>query len=236
MRGKCANLLVMRLGVGNGGWVEVEEIDLPGPLLIRFRLRDGRLRPVELYVDTSEADDHLDPGDLRRLPLGHIEAVVNSPQVARDVLARADVLAPDVATLASHYATTFSNPADQVKAGNWVVASMYAQLVDRPGSSDNFEGTDVRVMRVKPVSRAKRAAAFRSNATYRLSEGPGSDGLTDDFLGQVARAYAAAMARGERPNVAMAEQTGYPVRTVQRWVYTARQRGIMQRGEKGRAG
>lgn len=70
---------------------------------------------------------------------------------------------------------------------------------------------------------------------FRLERGP-SEGLTDDFLGDVARAYAAAVARGERPNVAIAEQVSYPLKTVQRWVYTARQRGIMPRGSKGRPG
>lgn len=71
---------------------------------------------------------------------------------------------------------------------------------------------------------------------FRLPEGGPTAGLTDDFLRSVARAYAAALQRDESPNVAMAEQTGYPRKSVQRWVYTARQRGLMPRGSKGRPG
>jgi hypothetical protein len=56
---------------------------------------------------------------------------------------------------------------------------------------------------------------------------------TDDFLRDVARAYAAAPARGERPNRAIAEQVSTSLWAVQRWVYTARQRGIMQPGRQG---
>jgi hypothetical protein len=76
---------------------------------------------------------------------------------------------------------------------------------------------------------------IRDSEDYQLSTGP-TDGLTDDFLCDVSRAYAAALARGERPNVAISEQVGHPVKTVQRWVYLARQRGIMPRGRQGAPG
>ncbi len=69
---------------------------------------------------------------------------------------------------------------------------------------------------------------------FRMTTGP-QDGLTDEFLQEVARAYRAATARGERPNVAISKQTGYPLKSVQRWVFTARQRGVMPPGRKGRA-
>jgi hypothetical protein len=65
-----------------------------------------------------------------------------------------------------------------------------------------------------------------------LLTGP-TDGLTDDFLRDVARACAAAVGRGERPNVAISKQVGYPLKTVQRWVFTARQRGIMPPAPRG---
>jgi hypothetical protein len=74
------------------------------------------------------------------------------------------------------------------------------------------------------------------DSAFRLPQGGPTAGLTDEFLRSVARAYIAAVQRGERPNVAMAEQTGYPLKSVQRWVYTARQRGIMPRGSRGRPG
>lgn len=71
---------------------------------------------------------------------------------------------------------------------------------------------------------------------FQLPPGASAGGLTDDFLRDVSRAYAAAVHRGESPNVAIAAQTGQPLKSVQRWVYTARQRGIMPRGSKGRPG
>jgi len=60
--------------------------------------------------------------------------------------------------------------------------------------------------------------------------------ITDDFLKDVAAQYRWVSAAGELPGPAMAEQTGAPVRTVQRWVYEARKRGLLPPGRPGRAG
>ncbi|WP_427895000.1 hypothetical protein ACQHIV_15825 [Kribbella sp. GL6] len=65
---------------------------------------------------------------------------------------------------------------------------------------------------------------------------PPADGLTPEFLQDVAVAYQAAVARGERPNKALAEQTGYMVRTVQRWVYLARKAGYLAPTRPGETG
>ncbi len=54
-----------------------------------------------------------------------------------------------------------------------------------------------------------------------------ADGITPGFLRFVAAAYTAAVARGERPNKALAAQSGYPQRTVERWVYMARKGGYL---------
>jgi len=151
-------------------------------------------------------------------PPSNIEAVVNSE--ARQLLAQIDLPAPDLSTLASHFATTF-NFAKGIEIMNWVAISFASQVDDE----------------IRPVKRARasRMAPRFDDAEFRLQRGP-TDGLTDGFLRDLARAYAAAVARGERPNVSIAEQVGYPLKTVQRWVYTARQRGIMPRGSKGKPG
>lgn len=60
--------------------------------------------------------------------------------------------------------------------------------------------------------------------------------ITDDFLREVAAQYRWLSTAGELPGPAMAEQTGAPVRTVQRWVYDARKRGFLPPGRPGRAG
>ncbi len=70
----------------------------------------------------------------------------------------------------------------------------------------------------------RRARSHPSKA--RLS--PPRAGLTPEFLQEVANAYTAAVARGERPNKALAEQVGHDnSRTVERWVYLARKRGLL---------
>ncbi len=53
------------------------------------------------------------------------------------------------------------------------------------------------------------------------------DGLTDAFLGDVARSYGWAVAHGRPPAKELARQAGVSQRTVQAWVYKARKRGLM---------
>jgi hypothetical protein len=86
----------------------------------------------------------------------------------------------------------------------------------------------------EPPAERKRPGRFHvaDERDYVLGDGP-IDGITDDFLRDVARAYASAVARGEPSNKAISHQTGWPIKSVQRWVYTARQRGIMPRGQRG---
>lgn len=62
---------------------------------------------------------------------------------------------------------------------------------------------------------------------------PPTAGLTDEFLQRVAHAYTAAVARGERPNKSLAEQTQTPQRTVERWVYLARKKGLLPPTRRG---
>ncbi len=220
----------MKASFGHGGWVAIDGVDLPGPLYVRMRESDGRLRISELYLDASAGPDAIDATDLRELPLTAIESFINQD---RDFVMRSlDIPSPDLSTLASYYASGLgSDPDREIEALNWVVISLASQF-DRDVLDRNGLG------HLHPVKRAPDLwpSPRRPERGYRLPSGPVKDGLTDRFLANVARAYAAAVARGERPNVAMAAQTGYPIRSVERWVYTARQRGIMPRGRRGRQG
>lgn len=246
----------MRISFGNGGWVAVDDMGLPGPLYVRVGDREGRLRIIEFYIDASQSEDAIDARDLRELPLSQLEAFIDSEADA--VRPRLDVPSPDIGTLASFYATMFGQPAKQIAEGNWVVSSFIAQfdqirpgeraVVRRkgPGQTELLTGTDAkaaiaadptlpRVLKVERASKSKKWVGLREGLRdYRLTTGP-VDGLTDEFLTEVSKAYRAATLRGESPNVAISEQTGYPLRTVQRWVYTARQRQIMPKGQKGKA-
>lgn len=71
---------------------------------------------------------------------------------------------------------------------------------------------------------------------FVLTPQSSAGGLTDEFLQDVAKAYLDALARGLRPNVALAEQTGSPKRTVEQWVYFARKRGLLEPTRPGRVG
>ncbi|MFF2215028.1 hypothetical protein [Streptomyces antibioticus] len=60
--------------------------------------------------------------------------------------------------------------------------------------------------------------------------------LTDDFLEEVADAYRWFTEARRPPAPAIAETADVPVRTVHRWVYEARKRGILPPARAGRAG
>lgn len=85
-----------------------------------------------------------------------------------------------------------------------------------------------------PTQRSRKTRSRRHEA--RLSPSSPAAGLTEEFLGQVADSYRAAVARGERPNKALSEQSGYPVRTVERWVYLARKKGVLAATKPGSIG
>jgi hypothetical protein len=227
--GICCNLLDMRVSFGNAGWVAIDGLGLPGPLYVRVRQDGtGRLRVKELYLDASANDDvPITGNDLRQLSLSRVEALINAHSNA--VLHRVRRVGPDLSTLATYYVTSFGNYERQIKERNWVVLNFANQL--DPEEADQLPEFE----RVQPKTREWHDVRS-TDLDFRLPSSGPTDGLTNEFLQDVARAYAAAVARGERPNVAMAGQTGYPLKSVQRWVYTARQRGIMPRGSRGRPG
>ena len=61
--------------------------------------------------------------------------------------------------------------------------------------------------------------------------------LDEDFLRQVAAAYTAAVARGDKPNQVLAQQVEHDsTRTVERWVYLARKQGLLPKARPGAVG
>ncbi|MCB0902522.1 MAG: hypothetical protein KDB83_10515 [Actinobacteria bacterium] len=88
-------------------------------------------------------------------------------------------------------------------------------------------------------ARARRVERQRIESDpFRLTRGPGDDGLDEAFMQNLAHAYRAALSRGERPNVAIFESLDgmYPKRTIERWVLLARSRGYLPPARKGVAG
>lgn len=217
--------------------MSVDGLDQPGPLYLRLREKNGRLCICEFYMDGSRGDVPIDGQDVSSIPLGRIEAEINS-YFAEAVKDRLGEPGPDISTLASYFNTGLGSRRPVVRAiasGDWVVSSLAAQryIPAEQGSQEISAGDQA--VTVKRVGHAKprgddEPIPLRVDETereYRLSERP-TNGLTDTFLRSVKRAYDAAVARGERPNASIRDQLdGVSLKTVQRWVYTARQRGIM---------
>jgi hypothetical protein len=205
----------MEVRFGNGGWILVEHEELPGPLYLRLRQdADGRWVTTELYLDARGGP--ITAAALRELPISSIEAAVQANERSRIELDdRSRVVAVDLSTAASYYATTFGRQAD-----HWVADMLRAQV---PGSE------------VPKPSRRKSGIELQRPEVPPLRRPP--DGrLTDDFLRQVARSYDAALRRGARPAIALADEADVPAQTIRRWVYLARKRGIMPPGRQGKAG
>lgn len=103
-------------------------------------------------------------------------------------------------------------------------------------SDPDLQGADVRaeVRRAFPWNWVPDKPQRRE--PFELSPSSPEGGLTDAFLQDVAAAYRDAVARGLRPNKALAEQTQHEKRTVEKWVYLARKKGFLEPTRPGSVG
>jgi hypothetical protein len=130
-------------------------------------------------------------------------------------------------------------------AEDWVVGSYLASFHEDVRAANGLGALR------PPTKRKRRKPRGFADIDYRLKpeDMPSRGRLDDAFMRQLARAYTAAVARGESPNVTIAHDIGYPigpgengkpvqhgVRTVQSWVYQARKRGYLPPARKGAAG
>jgi hypothetical protein len=195
------------IGYGNGGWVRVERGGLPGVLYLRFAQASGRWQVREMYLECGDGEE-IRARDLRELPLAAIGALALSHR--EQLEARSALPGPDLATLASNYATTFGG-----RVRHWVAESM----------------------RDPAANRRLRQRPPRAAGTPRVPPLERPDRIDDAFLRHVADAYADAIRRGERsPATALAAQATVPVRTVHRWIYLARKARHLPPGSQGRIG
>jgi 8-oxo-dGTP pyrophosphatase MutT (NUDIX family) len=186
---------------------------MPGPLYLRLVKDDaGQWHTREVYLEGDGR--YIEAADLRNIPLRAIETEVLANGGQQWMSAHAEIVAPDLGTLASYYATTFGRRAPD----NWVVGSFAAQTP---------QGASIRAPRQEP------SEPMTHSPVAPLTT-PGPDGLTDDFLRHVAAAYRAAVVSRKQPGPELAAQASVPVRTVHRWVYIARQRGILPRAARKR--
>jgi len=238
----------VRISYGNGGWVRVDGIGLPGPFYVRFAQdEEGRWRAVEIYVDGD--GEPLSSATLR-LPLADIEAAVL--EHGQHLGPSSGVPGPDLRRLAAHYSTTWGpqtyagvhcdrcggpikgsrlpRPGDKVRATqNWVAESYFAQL-----SNDAFPEPATRIRQV-PMPKKPDLPADGFEELPPL-EPPAGRRMTDEFLRELTHAYAIAAKNGTPPAPAIAAATGVSPRTVHKWISTARRRGIMPPGQQGRVG
>lgn len=196
----------MEIRYGNGGWCLVEgDLGLPGRLYVRVSDVDGHLRVTELYIDGRGSP--INAAALRKLPLSYLEQWIGHSNPAR---ARLSVAGPDLSRLASYFATTFG------KAQHWVADSWRAQ----------YDNSDVRQAPMGDGKRTRGRSEEPESGELLLSA-PEDGRLSDAFLSDVVRAYNEAVARRLPPAITLGNLADVSPRTVHRWVYTARKRGVM---------
>ncbi len=223
----------MQLSYGNGGWAEIDGLDdLPGRVYVRFAEVDGQARIVELYVDGE--GEPIQSGALRRVPVSALEEITASVGGATPATG-ATVTPANLSRLASAFGTTFGRGTYSGRHCNycnaplkgrsdkaltdWVAISYFSQIHPDDFPQDTW-------------SRARKAVA--EDTPEPVLTAP-EHGLTDAFLGDVARAYRAAVAHRMPPAKTLAAQVGVDRRTVESWFYKARKRGLMPpAAKKGR--
>jgi hypothetical protein len=200
-----------QISYGSGGWVRIDDPEMPGPVYLRYRSDSGRPVLTEFYLD----------GRSREIPSGLFRTLDLAGFTAWAMRGEGDWLerssrhpGADLSRLASHFHTGFGR-----QAAHWVADSMRAQI----------KGSTVPQA---PMGRDPKADKEPS-APDRV-EPP--NGLTDDFLRSVADNYVWAVRNRERPAVVIADQAGASVRTVHAWIRKARDRGILAPTTRGKVG
>jgi len=127
--------------------------------------------------------EQLSPGDLRRIPLGRLQAALGSPR-------------------RREWLTTTGNPHPLREL----------QDVADDGPDELFRRNDRRP---------------------RLKRPDGTD--PSSFYGQVADAYRQYIQHSNKPAVEIATEAGVPVSTARRWINHARELGLLEKGQRGRA-
>ena len=198
--------------------------DWPGEVYLRLDLNpDGRWTTREIYIDGDGAE--IMPRMLRGLNLSRLEALAN--EEAELLAARYDeVSAGDLSRLASNIGATFGSGSDP--AVDWVASNYFSSGPAKMRTGTEYAG-------LKPSKRVNRKPVKHLDQV-RLLRGP-EDGITHEFLTEVAAAYFSAVRHGKKdPNHELARQVQVSHRTVEGWVKQARDRGIMPPARKGAAG
>lgn len=205
------------------GWFRLRELSGDGPTVYLHFTYDGP--PGQERLDLAEVimragtDEPLSARVLRRVPLVEIE---KSLMV---LLGLARSAPTDTTAEAGAAALALFTPSD-VEPPALTALDAY------------FETTrDLTRLLFQPMPSGmlvSDGAAFPPGRVPQLK--PPEGRLTDDFLRDVAEVYRWVTLTDRSPAPAISEMCGTPVRTVHRWIYEARKRGILPPARSGRAG
>lgn len=233
---------------GVGGWVRVNDPELPGHLYVRFAPDErGRLRPVDLFLEGS--DEPITAAHLRAVPLADIEASTNGEEDSDLIRSRLGQAAPDLRTLAGSFGSFLGISGHEIERAasaaeargrqDWVTLSHLSQYGDDylrgAGVIGEDEHTMPRPRKSKPRERLAPPAYDLTVPRARISRPPGRS-LPDEFLIEVAHAYSSLAKDGQKPAPVIAEEAGVPVTTVHRWIKESRRRGLLAPARKGATG
>jgi hypothetical protein len=203
------------------GWLRLREASNDGPTVyLRYEVggSEGQQRlDLQAVLLRSGAEETLSGRVWRRIPFAEIEraltfTVVNPPPGATESIDR-----------------SFAQARASFVDGVPEVVPPSLDALD-----DFFEATEnLALMHFNPVPSGMLVSEDHS----RLPQIKPPEGrITDDFLQDVADAYRWHADRDMPPAPSIAELSGAPVRTVHRWIYEARKRGILPPARSGRAG
>jgi hypothetical protein len=218
-----------RLSVGKRGWVRYQARSIePTAVFVRFADEEGRLVVRELYV--SAEGGPMDPEQVRRLPLGRIEAWVNEPDTAEVVRRHMPFPGADLRRAIAFYATTFGRRRDREgkpAEPHWVERMHLAQI----------EGSGEPQPPMRDLSKPLGAIEIEMpDLPDARLDVPTGRPYPNEFFNDVATVYSALAAITRAPAGFIADANHVPVSSVHRWVKRARALGFLPPGQRGRAG
>jgi hypothetical protein len=229
------------MAIGPSGWVRFGAEEEGSPeLFLRFRRgEDGRWRIHEVYLDAGRP---ISAQSLRLIPYAQCEEWVN--QHGEKLAERWDDRDPvgdNLAVLASYLGQSFPwnwNRSDRHRT-NWVATAYLSRLPkeEREARGVGYLMVPGRRKRKSSEPQPRLLVETDADRNYRLTAGSDTFPISDEFLLKVARAYRAAIERGQRnPNVTIGQDAHVAPRTAARWVAKARERGFLGPARKGAAG
>lgn len=207
-----------------GGWIRLREKSGDGPtVFLQYRLA-GPPKSQRLDLQTilmqAGGEESVSGRTWRRLPTTTIESSLN---VVSILLPNNPPPEPKgIGEAAARFRDTFFDFSDETPTLDALDAYFdQSEPVFTPGEleSDMLISDGLGDMPAGRVPRIK----------------PPEGRITDEFLQDVAEAYRWLASANRPPAPGIAELSGAPVRTVHRWVYEARKRGILPPAKVGRS-